>query len=155
MNDSTTSTAGAGGGQGREPTEEEMRAALEAEMQRIKVDDIVLQTVISLINLGGRRAGLAPGTEGERDLGQVQTAIEAVRGLLPLLERNADVAKELGPIRDALSQLQMAYARLSGGAGAEPPKPGEPAKPGEEPKAEEESKPGPAQSSGRLWVPGQ
>ena len=114
MNDSTTSTAG-GGDQGREPTEEEMRAALEAEMKRIKVDDVVLQTVVSLINLGGRRAGLAPGTEDERDLAQVQTAIDAVRALLPLLERDAELAKELGPIRDALSRLQMAYAQLPGG----------------------------------------
>src|SRR5438067_12158015 len=112
MTDSTTSTTG-GSDQGREPTEEEMRAALEAEMKRIKVDDIVLQTVVSLINLGGRRAGLAPGTEAERDLDQVHTAIEAVRALLPLLEHDPEVAKELGPIRDAVSQLQMAYAQLS------------------------------------------
>jgi hypothetical protein len=148
MTDSTTST---GGGAPREPSEEEVRAALEAEMKRIKVDDIVLQTVVSLINLGGRRAGLAPGTEEERDLDQVHTAIEAVRALLPLLERDPEVAKELGPIRDAVSQLQMAYTQLSGGG-----EPAEPAKPGEEPKAGEEPKPdtGPAQSSGRLWTPG-
>ena len=143
MTDSTTSTGG--GGPPREPSEEEVRAALEAEMKRIKVDDIVLQTVVSLINLGGRRAGLAPGTEEERDLAQVHTAIEAVRALLPLLERDPEVAKELGPIRDAVSQLQMAYAQLSGGG-----EPAEPAKPGEEPKPDT----GPAQSSGRLWTPG-
>jgi len=148
MNDSTTSTGG--GGPPREPSEEEVRAALEAEMKRIKVDDIVLQTVVSLINLGGRRAGLAPGTEEERDLDQVHTAIEAVRALLPLLERDPEVAKELGPIRDAVSQLQMAYAQLSGAGGeaAEPSKPGEQAKPGEP------SRPAPGQSSGRLWTPG-
>jgi len=148
MTDSTTST---GGGAPREPSEEEVRAALEAEMKRIKIDDVVLQTVVSLINLGGRRAGLAPGTEEERDLDQVHTAIEAVRALLPLLERDPEVAKELGPIRDAVSQLQMAYAQLSGGG-----EPGKPATPGEEPKPGEEAKPdaGPAQSSGRLWTPG-
>jgi len=147
MTDSTTSTGG--GGPPREPSEEEVRAALEAEMKRIKVDDIVLQTVVSLINLGGRRAGLAPGTEEERDLDQVHTAIEAVRALLPLLERDPEVAKELGPIRDAVSQLQMAYAQLSGAGGeaAEPAKPGDAAKP------DEPSGPGPGQSS-RLWTPG-
>src|SRR6476469_2090484 len=143
MTDSTTSTGG--GGPSREPSEEEVRAALEAEMKRIKVDDIVLQTVVSLINLGGRRAGLAPGTEEERDLDQVHTAIEAVRALLPLLERDPEVAKELGPIRDAVSQLQLAYAQLSGGG-----EPGKPLQPGEEAKPDA----GPAQSSGRLWTPG-
>ncbi|HEY8867048.1 MAG TPA: hypothetical protein VIM22_08940, partial [Solirubrobacteraceae bacterium] len=60
--------------QEREPTEEELRAALEEEMRRITVDDVLLQTAVSLINLGGRKAGLAPGTEPERDLAQVQTA---------------------------------------------------------------------------------
>src|SRR6476661_3343663 len=147
MTDSTTSTGG--GGPPREPSEEEVRAALEAEMKRIKVDDIVLQTVVSLINLGGRRAGLAPGTEEERDLDQVHTAIEAVRALLPLLERDPEVAKELGPIRDAVSQLQMAYAQLSG-AGAQA---AEPAKPDEAAKPDEPSGPQPGQSS-RLWTPG-
>jgi hypothetical protein len=146
MTDSTTSTGG--GGPPREPSEEEVRAALEAEMKRIKVDDIVLQTVVSLINLGGRRAGLAPGTEEERDLDQVHTAIEAVRALLPLLERDPEVAKELGPIRDAVSQLQMAYAQLSGAGGEA----AEPAKPADADKPDEPS--GPAQSSGRLWTPG-
>ena len=146
MTDSTTST---GGGAPREPSEEEVRAALEAEMKRIKVDDVVLQTVVSLINLGGRRAGLAPGTEEERDLDQVHTAIEAVRALLPLLERDPEVAKELGPIRDAVSQLQMAYAQLSG-AGAQA---AEPAKPDEAAKPDEPSRPDPGKSS-RLWTPG-
>ena len=157
MTDSTTSTTG-GGDPSREPSEEEVRAALEAEMKRISVDDVVLQTVVSLVNLAGRRAGLAPGTEDERDLEQVRTAIDAVRALLPLVERNAEVAEGLGPIRDALSKLQMAYVELTGSQPgeqpAEPAKPDAPAeaaKPGE---AEAPGEPGPAQSSGRLWIPG-
>jgi len=135
---------------GAPPTEEELRAAYEAELQRITVDDVLVQTVVSLLNLGGRRAGLAPGTEQERDLDQVRSAIEGVRALLPLVE------PQLGPdaaqLRQALSQLQLAYARLtgtprapqgSGGASA-------PAEPAPKPEGG-----GPAQSSGRLWVPGQ
>jgi len=156
---------GGPGGSGQ-PSEEELRAALEAEMRRISVDDVLLQTIVSLINLGGRRAGLAPGTEGERDLGQVQAAIEAIQALMPVVERRG-MADELGPVRDALAQLQMAFARLS--AGEEPtgsPEGGdEPGRgaPGEEaaesaPSAQGERPPkgpGPGQSSGRLWVPGQ
>ena len=34
-------------------------------------EDLVVETVVSLLNLGGRRAGLAPGTEDERDPQQV------------------------------------------------------------------------------------
>ena len=38
-------------------TEEEM-AAIEAEMQKVTVDDVLLQTIVSLLNLGARKAGL-------------------------------------------------------------------------------------------------
>jgi hypothetical protein len=151
------------GGEGRPPTEEELRAAYEAELQRIRVEDVLVQTIVSLLNLGGRRAGLAPGTEGERDLEQVRKAIEGARALIPLVE------SELGPdaatLRDALSQLQLAYTQLSAG-GAEAPSPAGPAAPGAPgedgppaPPAEgDPGRPGdagPAQRSGRLWVPGQ
>src|SRR5258708_23009616 len=97
-----------------EPTEEELRAAYEAELKRITVAEVVLQTVVSLVNLGGRRLGLASGAEDERDPEQARDAIDAVRGLLGVLERQPGA--QLGPIRDALSQLQLAYAKESGSA---------------------------------------
>jgi hypothetical protein len=132
--------------QGRQPTEEELHAAYEAQLKRVRIEDVVVQTVVSLINLGGRKAGLAPGTEDERDPAQVKAAIEAVRALLPQVE---DALGEDAPqVRDALSQLQLAYTRMAGeqpAQRAEPP-PGKP---------EEKEGPGPAQSSGKLWVPGQ
>jgi hypothetical protein len=149
-------------GAGRQPSEEELRAAYEAELKRIRVEDILVQTLVSLLNLGGRRAGLAPGTEDERDLGQVRTAIEGVRALLPLVE--GQLGPEAATLRDALSQLQMAYAQLSGqgapaeGAGEPPGGEGAAApEPGAERTAEgqPEGGPGPAQRSGRLWIPGQ
>jgi hypothetical protein len=136
----------------REFTEEELKA-IEAEMEKLRVDDVLLQTLVTLINLGARKAGLAapPGEEPpQRDLEQTRQAIEGARALLPLLEPQH--GKELGPVKDALSRLQMAFVQLSGGApgapGARAPESEEPAKPSEE-------GPGPAQRSGRLWVPGQ
>ena len=98
-----------------QPTEEELRAAYEAEIKKIRVEQILLDQVVSLINLGMRRTGLSPGTEDERDLGQVRLSIEAVRALLPLIEQTAP--PQAGPIRDALSQLQMAFVRLGGAGG--------------------------------------
>jgi hypothetical protein len=140
---------------GQQPTEEELRAALEEELRRLTVDDVLLQTVVTLINLAGRKAGLAPGSEGERDLEQVRSAIEGARALLPVLEPRH--GSQLGPIRDALSQLQLAYAREAGAPGAaegakEPT--GTPPGGGEQPPPDGPEGPGPAQSSGRLWVPG-
>src|SRR5947208_16892128 len=99
----------------QEPSEEEMRAALEEQMRRITVQDVLIQTVVTLINLGGRRLGLAgpPEQAGERDLEQARLAIEGARALVPLLPQEA----ELGPVRDALSELQMAYVQAAQGAG--------------------------------------
>lgn len=151
-------------GQAAQPSEDELRAAYEAELSRITSADMILQSAVSLLNLGGRRLGLAPGSEGERDLGQVRDAIDGVRALLEILERNSS-AQELRPLRDALSQLQMAYARAAQSGGAEPSAPQSQPQPQQQPPAgaaaesaerTAEGKPGagPAEASGRLWVPG-
>jgi hypothetical protein len=147
-------------------SEEEMRA-LEAEMERISVDDILIQTTVTLLNLAARKAGLAapPGQGPEPDWQQVRQAIDAARVLVPLLEpRHAD---QLGPVRDTLSQLQLIYAQRAGGAAAPsagPEEPGGPAQPGGaeppppgagQPGPVQPGEAGPAQRSGRLWVPGQ
>jgi hypothetical protein len=100
-----------------QPSEEELRARLEEELRRITVRDVLLQTIVSLINLGGQRLGLGEGGGDMRDLDQVRLAIEGVRALLPLVEE--ENPEQMKPVRDALSQLQMVYAREAGG-GAEP-----------------------------------
>jgi hypothetical protein len=137
----------------REPTEEEYRAALEEEMKRLRVQDLLLQGVVSALNLGFRRVGAAPGTEAERDLAQARLAIEAVRAHLHLIEQFAP--SQIGAIRDALSQLQMEFVRAGGSA--PPPESGEAGgdAPASAPKPQPEAgQSGTAQSSGRLWVPG-
>ncbi|MDQ5807593.1 MAG: actin-related protein 2/3 complex subunit 5 family protein [Actinomycetota bacterium] len=132
-----------------QPSEEELRAAYEAEIKKLRVEDVVIQTVVSLVNLGGRKAGLAPGTEDERDPEQLRMAIDASRALLPLVED--ELGPDAGQVRNALSQLQMAYAQSAQEGGG----------PGETPSAQEPQKPQQPQqpqqppSSGRLWVPGQ
>jgi hypothetical protein len=160
--------------EGGAPTEEELRAAYEAELKRVRVEQILLEHVVTMVNLGMRRTGLAPGTEDERDPEQVRVAIESIRALMPLLEQIAPTQVE--QIRAALSQLQMAYVRIGGQAEpgppvGEPPGGGPTSPTGEAPgggapgaqrpdaPAEDqgpgEGGPGPAQRSGRLWVPGQ
>lgn len=133
-------------------SEEQLRAAYEAEIKRIRVEQVLLENVVTLINLGMRRTGLMPGTEDERDPGQVTVAVDSVRALLPMIERIAP--EQLQPIREALSQLQLAFVQSSsqGSAGAEPAAPAADDASDTAPKPGE---PGPAQSSGRLWVPGQ
>jgi hypothetical protein len=201
--DPTARPPGAGEGAGAPPTEEELRAAYEAELSRITVTDMVAQSAVSLLNMAARRLGPEPsgvqgGGEGAatgaaapggRDLEQVRDAIDAVRALLEILERR--MPGEVGTLRDALSRLQMAYAAevaasggpegpaggsgegppgggrsgggQSGGAGGggqppgggtEPGGAGGERRPAGEPAAGDRPRPGPAESSGRLWVPG-
>jgi hypothetical protein len=167
------------GSEQREPTDEELRAAYEAQVKQLQVHHVVLETMVTLANLGMRRTGLAPGTEDERDAGQVRTAIESIRALMPVVEETAP--EQARPLRDALSQLQLAFVRIGGaeaGAGAAgqsgsgsgtpgaggsgTPGAGGSGTPGGGPAGEpppssppERDEPGPAQRSGRLWVPGQ
>jgi len=187
-------SAGAAGGESAaasdaqgQPSEDQLRAAYEAEMSRITSTDMILQAAVSLLNIGGYRLGLsgagaggggeqAPGGEpargGEvRDLEQVRDAIDGARALMGILERRN--SSELRPLRDALSQLQIAYAREAGasvpagqagaqgqqGAGGAEGARGAPPPPAARPDAPSAAEPkpqgpGPAQSSGRLWVPG-
>lgn len=127
--------------EGPEPTDEELRAAFEEQLRHVTVADVLIQTAVTLVNLAGRRLGLGPGGEAERDLAQVRDGIDAVRGLLPVLERY-DSPETLKPLRDAIAQLQLEYAKLAPGA---PPSAVPPTSPPE---------PGTPPASGRLWVPG-
>ena len=140
--------------QQRQPTEEELRAAYEQQLKEIRVEDVLVQTVLSLINLGSLRAGLVPGNEGEADPAQLRAAIEGVRALLPIVE--PVLGADARQIRDAVSRLQMEYARLAGGGAAAAAGGEQPAEPGGEGQAQQPKPegPGPAESSGRLWVPG-
>ena len=122
----------------QQPSEEELRAALEEQMRHIRVEDVLLQTIVTLINLGARRLGLtgSPEEAGERDPEQARLAIEGARGLIGLVD-----TEELKPLRDALSQLQMAYVQATGGA---PPAQAEES-------AEEAER---AKARAKLWTPG-
>ena len=118
--------------------------AYEAELNRITSAEIILQTAVSLVNIGGRRLGLGGASDADqpqRDIEQVADAIDGVRALMPILERR--MPREIGPLRDALAQLQMAYAKEAK------------AESQSQPQQSSARKPGPAQASGRLWVPGQ
>ena len=106
----------------RDPTEEELRAAFEEQLRQVSVEDVILQTVATLVNLAARRLGLIP-EEGEdpaevRDLAQAQLAIEGARALQPLCPDDHQDS-----IRQALSQLQLAYAGIVHEGGGPPPPP--------------------------------
>ena len=81
----------------------------------------------------------------------MRDAIDAVRGLMPVLDRQ-EGGEDLKPLRDAVSQLQLEYAKLAQASGEVPSASAPAAAP--DAAAEPSEGRGPAQSSGRLWVPG-
>lgn len=92
---------------------------------------MLLSAAASLVNLAGIRL-----TEQEhKDPAKAKEAIDAVRELLPLCPE-----AEVGPIRDALSQLQMVYVK-------ETQAPDQPAEPGAA-DAEERAK-----ARSKIWTP--
>lgn len=120
--------------------------ALEEELRRVRVEDLLLQSVASVINLTARRIG----KEDERDLEQARIGIEAVRALVDLLPEDA-----APQVRDALSQLQILYAQATEGRPADEAEDGGEAAP---PKARDPggSPPEPgraAEPPPRLWTP--
>ena len=161
-------------GPAEEPSEAELRAAWEEQLRVLTPADVIVQTAVSLISLAGRRLGLEPGTEDERDLDQVRDAIDGARALLPVLERG-EGGQTLGPLREAIAALQLEYAKLagaaagaagaggsgvagggaSGAAGAARTPPAAPPRPSQTPETPPaDDGAGPAQRHGRLWVPG-
>jgi len=102
-----------------QPTEEELLEQL----KKLRIEDVLLQTVVTLVNLSGRKLTV----EDEKDLEQGRKGIEAARALLPLLPEEG-----ARPVKDALAQLQMIYVRETKGA-AEPERPAEPEGPAQPP----------------------
>jgi hypothetical protein len=119
-------------------SEEELRQRLEEEIRTLRVQDVVLQSIVSVLNLSARRIA----KEDERDLEQAKIGIDAVRALLPLLDDD-----QAAPVRQALSELQMLYAKQTSG--------GEEGEGGESEPAEKPAEK-PAQGQQRdsgLWTP--
>ena len=83
-------------------------------LEKLKVDDILLQTVVTLINLSGHKLS-------KKDPLQAKQGIDAARAMLPLCPE-----EHQGPIKDALSQLQIAYVQATEKPPEEPDKPDKP-----------------------------
>jgi hypothetical protein len=91
-----------------EPTEEQLLEAL----RQIKTEDVVVQTVATLVNLAGQKLSV----EGAKDPAEAKNAIDAARHMLSLVPEEAK-----GPIQNALDQIQMMYVRESSSKSDEPP----------------------------------
>ena len=91
----------------QEPSEEELLEQLQAEFEKLKVSDVLVQTVFTVSSLGYRSLG-----EETRDLEQAQLAIDALRALVPVLEGSvpATVTRDF---EQMVANMQLAYAKAA------------------------------------------
>lgn len=94
-------------------SEEELREQLEEEIKKVRVEDVVLQSVVSILNLSARRLT----KEDERDLDQAKIGIDAAAALVDMVKPEAQQQ-----LRQAVSELQLLYTKHAGEGDAEPEK---------------------------------
>jgi hypothetical protein len=124
-----------------QPTEEEMRQRIEEQLRKVRVQDLLLESVVSILNLAARRIA----KEDERDLEQGRIGIEAVRAVLGLLD-----PEPAAQVRSALAEVQMLYAKQAEGGETPSPEGGsEPGTGGQQPPPGGGEQGGPS----RLWTP--
>jgi len=84
--------------------EQKLVEELQAELAKLKVSDLLVQTLYTVSSLGYHRLS------GEaKDLDQAKLAVEALKALVPVLE--GEVPEEaLRDFRQVLANLQLAYA---------------------------------------------
>ena len=134
-----------------QPSQEELRARLEEQLRNLRVEDLMVESVVSVLNLTARRIA----KEDERDLEQGKVGIDAIRAWVDLLPKEA-----ADQIRQALSELQVLYAQAAEGGkpGGDPGTPGSGAEDvrGDDsvPRGDSEEPPTrPGEPPPRLWTP--
>jgi hypothetical protein len=94
-----------------EPTQDELLGQLEAELEKLKVSDVLVQAVLTVSSLGYRSLG-----EEHRDLDQARLAIEALRALVPVL-KDALPAEATRDLDQMVANMQLAYADAAAAPG--------------------------------------
>jgi hypothetical protein len=94
--------------------DENVARALAEELRKLNVEDVLIQTLVTVSSIGYRRLGLTDETREDRDLRQVELTIETMKALTPVLRKF--VPDELvGSFDEQIANLQLAYAKASSG----------------------------------------
>ena len=93
--------------------EEQLAQQLAEELRRLRVEDVVIQSLITISSIGYRRLGLTEDTKDDRDLQQAKLAIDTMSAMTPVLEKV--VPEELiREFQQSVASLQLAYAQAAG-----------------------------------------
>ena len=117
--------------------EDEIREAL----KKLRVEDVLLQTAATLIDLAARRMGLAE-EDGPKQLDQAKLAIDAIRALQPLMTEEQQAARPRAAVA-APDGVRAGGAGRHGRLRRQPPEP--------EQKPDDDAERAKARS--KIWTP--
>jgi hypothetical protein len=89
--------------------QQKLVAELQAELAKLKVSDLLLQTLYTVSSLGYQRL-----TGEEKDLEQARLAIESLKALMPVLEGSVP-DEAMRDFQQVLANMQLAYASAVSG----------------------------------------
>ena len=93
-----------------EPDQEQLARELEEQLKALRVEDVVVQSLVTVSSIGFRRLGLSQDTREDRELEQSQLAIETMEALTPVVERF--MPEQLASdFKGSAAQLKLAYVR--------------------------------------------
>ena len=96
-----------------EPDQEQLARELEEQLKALRVEEVLVQSLVTVSSIGFRRLGLSADTKEDRDLPQSQLAIETMEALVPVLEKF--LPEQLATdFKGSAAQLKLAYARAVG-----------------------------------------
>jgi hypothetical protein len=98
--------------------QEALAQQLAEELRRLRVEDVVVNTLVHVSSIGYRRLGLTEDSSDERDLAQTALAIETMQALVPVLQ---DFLPEelVAGFEGQIANLQLAYAQAAKEAGGD------------------------------------
>jgi hypothetical protein len=91
-------------------SEEELRSRLEQHFREQKVEEVLMQFLVSLSNLAYIKMGLTEDTEDVKDLPQASLAIDAFKALLDAAGKRFP-EQEASALAGALSSMQITFVK--------------------------------------------
>jgi hypothetical protein len=92
--------------------QEQLARELAEELRKLRVEDVLVNTLVHVSTIGYRRLGLTEDSVDERDLDQSRLAIQTMQALVPVLEGFLPEDVVSG-FQEQVANLQLAYVKAA------------------------------------------
>lgn len=99
--------------------QERLAAELAEELRKLRVEDVLVNTLLTISSIGYRGLGLTDDTRDSRDLEQTRLAIETMQALTPVLQQVVP-GELVADFTSSVANLQLAYAKAAAEDAAAP-----------------------------------